>query len=236
MAYNSKYQGRSRTYTKRNLSERSQFFTRVYGHFFAAILGVVAIEVFMFRSGLAEPIGKKMLSVSWLLILGAFVLLGWLARRVAFRERSLTAQYAGLILYVSAKSIILIPLLYLAENFAPGAIASAGGITAVGFLGLTAIGFYTRKDFTFMRSFLYWAGFIAFVLIIVAISTKMRLGTWFDLGMIALAGTSILYDTSKIMYRYGDDRYVAAALDLFATVAMMFWYALRLFRRLGSRG
>ena len=236
MAYSKRNYYRSRTTSKKSIAERSQFFGRVYGHLLAAVLAVVAIEIFMFRSGLAEPIGKKMLSVSWLLVLGAFVLLGWLARRVAFRERSLAAQYAGLILYVIAKSIILIPLLYLADRHAPGAIAGAAGITTIGFLGLTAVGFYTRKDFTFMRSVLYWIGFVAFIIIIVAISTKMRLGLWFDLGMIALAGASILYDTSKIMYRYSDDRYVAAALDLFATVALMFWYAMRMFRRFGSRG
>jgi FtsH-binding integral membrane protein len=54
---------------------------------------------------------------------------------------------------------------------------------------------------------------------------------WFDIAMIGLAGTSILYDTSKIMYRYGKNRYVAAALDLFSSVALMFWYCLRLLRR-----
>ena len=35
--------------------------------------------------------------------------------------------------------------------------------------------------------------------------------------------------TSNILLHYPEDRYVAAALELFASVALMFWYVLRLF-------
>jgi FtsH-binding integral membrane protein len=47
--------------------------------------------------------------------------------------------------------------------------------------------------------------------------------------MVGLAGAAILYDTSNILQRYPEDRYVGAALQLFASVAMMFWYMLRIF-------
>ena len=46
--------------------------------------------------------------------------------------------------------------------------------------------------------------------------------------MIALAGGAILYDTSNVLHHYPQDRYVAASLELFASVALMFWYVLRL--------
>jgi uncharacterized protein len=46
--------------------------------------------------------------------------------------------------------------------------------------------------------------------------------------MIALASGYILYDTSNVMHRYRTDQYVAAALALFASVALLFWYILRL--------
>ena len=55
-----------------------------------------------------------------------------------------------------------------------------------------------------------------------------QLGTFFSVAMIALAGGSILYDTSNVMLRYPQDRHVAASLELFASVALMFWYVLRL--------
>jgi FtsH-binding integral membrane protein len=37
------------------------------------------------------------------------------------------------------------------------------------------------------------------------------------------------YDTSNVLHHYPEDRYVGAALELFASVAMMLWYVLRLF-------
>ena len=56
---------------------------------------------------------------------------------------------------------------------------------------------------------------------------------WFSLFVVppALAGVAILYDTSKILRDFPEDRYVGAALQLFASVALMFWYVLRLTSR-----
>jgi FtsH-binding integral membrane protein len=45
---------------------------------------------------------------------------------------------------------------------------------------------------------------------------------------VALAGGSVLYSTSNVLHHYPEDRYVAASLQLFASVALMFWYVLRL--------
>lgn len=47
--------------------------------------------------------------------------------------------------------------------------------------------------------------------------------------MVGFAGAAILYDTSNILREYPEDRYISAALQLFASVALMFWYVLRLF-------
>jgi FtsH-binding integral membrane protein len=60
-----------------------------------------------------------------------------------------------------------------------------------------------------------------------------QLGTWFSVAMVGLAGGAILHDTSKIIRDFPEDRHVAASLQLFASVALMFWYVLRIF--LGSR-
>lgn len=219
---------------------RSRFLSLTYLHLFAAIAAVVALEVTLFRSGLAERMASVMGRVPWLLILGAFILIGWLARHLAHRVRTLTAQYLGLIAYVLAKAVILVPLLYRAESVAPGALAHAGWITLLGACGLTLVALWTGRDFSFLRALLIWGGMTALLTIVAALLFGLRLGIWFDLGMIALAGASILYDTSKLSRRYRGSRgdrscrsshYVAAALELFASVALMFWYAVRLFRR-----
>ena len=54
--------------------------------------------------------------------------------------------------------------------------------------------------------------------------------------MVGFAGAAILYDTSNVLTRFPEDRYVAAALQLFSSVALMFWYVLRIMMSMsGSR-
>lgn len=143
------------------------------------------------------------------------------------------AQYVALAAYVVGQAIIFVPLLFIANHYAPGAITSAALVTFLGFVGLSLVAFMTRKDFSFLRGILIWGGIIALVLIVAGVIFGFYLGTLFSVAMVALAGAAILYDTSNILYHYPEDRYVAAALQLFASVALMFWYVLRLF--IGSR-
>ena len=152
--------------------------------------------------------------------------------QLAFRVtwiRSLGAQYAALAGYVVVEAVIFVPLLYAANRFAPGVISSAALVSFAGFSALTAIAFYTRKDFSFLRGILLWAGFGALALIVAGALFGFQLGTFFSVAMVVFAGAAILYDTSNIIHRFPEDRHVAAALSLFASVALLFWYVLRLF-------
>jgi hypothetical protein len=47
--------------------------------------------------------------------------------------------------------------------------------------------------------------------------------------MVVFAGAAILYETSRIQREFPEHMHVAAALSLFSSVAMMFWYVLRIF-------
>lgn len=138
-------------------------------------------------------------------------------------------QYAALAALVVAEAIIFVPLLFIAQMYGPGVIQSAALVTLIGFAGLTAVVFVTRKDFSFLRSALMFLGVVALVLIAAGVIFGFELGTYFSVGMVAFAGAAILYDTSNILHHYPEDRYVGAALELFASVALMFWYVLRLF-------
>jgi len=210
-------------------SARAAFIWRTYLHVAAAILGFTFAEYFLFTSGLAAPIAEAMLSINWLIPLGAFVVIGWLATRTAHRTESTGLQYLALIGFVIAEAILFVPLLFVAHYQAGGGvIESAAWVTLLGFGGLTGIAFYTRKDFSFLRSVMLWGGFVALGLIVAASLIGFQLGTFFSIGMVAFAGASILYDTSNIIHHYPKDRHVAAALQLFASVAMMFWYILSL--------
>lgn len=212
---------------------RGAFITRTYLHLFGAILGFTFLEIVLFSTGLALPIARVMLSGSWLWVLGGFVLVSWIATRAAHTAQSAAAQYAALAGFVVAEAIVFLPLLFIAQAYAPGVIQSATLVTLVGFTALTLVVFTTRKNFSFLGVVLKWAGIVALLLIVAGAIFGFQLGTFFSVAMIALAGGSILYDTSKVLHEYPEDRYVGAALELFASVALLFWYVLRLF--LGNR-
>jgi hypothetical protein len=207
---------------------RATFIWRVYGHVALAILSFAAIESYLFSSGLAFAILDKMAGTSWLLILGAFMIVGWLASHAAHTVESKPLQYLALAGIVVAWSIIFVPMLDYAMQ-SPGVIDSAAGVTLLGTAGLTAVAFVTRKDFSFLRGILMWVGVLAIVGIVGSVLFGFVLGTWFSVAMIGFAGAAVLYDTSNILHHYPEDRYVGAALQLFASIAMMFWYVLRLF-------
>lgn len=208
---------------------RSTFIWRTYGHVAMAILAFGAIEVYLFDSGLAAAIVPWMLGVNWLLILGAFMVVGWLASRTAHRVESKPMQYLALGGFVVAEAIIFLPLLYVAMLTEPTIIESAAGVTLLGVAGLTAVAVITRKDFSFLRGMLVWGGMLALVAIVAGVLFGLHLGTWFSVAMIGFAGAAVLYDTSNVLHHYPEDRYVAAALELFASMALMFWYVLQLF-------
>ena len=73
-----------------------------------------------------------------------------------------------------------------------------------------------------------WGFFLAMAAIVASLLFGFHLGTWFSIAMIGFAGAAVLYDTSNIMHHYPQDKYVAASMQLFASIAMMFWYILRL--------
>ena len=208
---------------------RSRFLVRTYLHLYAAIVAFTLIDAFLFVTGLARLIAVGMMSISWLVVLGSFVVVSWLASHAAHRATSLPAQYLALGVYVVAEAIVFVPLLFVAELLAPGAIASSAIITILGFGLLTAMVFWTRQDLSFLGGVLRWAFAVALVLIVAATLFGFQLGTIFSVAMVGLAGAAILYDTSKVLHHYPEDRYVAAALELFASVALLFWYVLRLF-------
>lgn len=208
---------------------RAAFLTKTYAHLFGAILLFAGVEIWLYQTGWMERIAVALMSTNWLLVLGGFVVVSWLASAAAARAETKAVQYAALGGFVLAEAVIFAPMLWLAAAYAPGVIGSAAWVTMFGFTALTAIAVVTGKDFSFLGGLLRWAFVVALLAIVGGVVFGFELGTWFSVGMIGLAGAAILYDTSKILHHYPEDRYVSAALELFASVALMFWYVLRLF-------
>ncbi|AUD79527.1 permease [Kangiella profundi] len=213
------------------LGDRAKFITKTYNHLLGAIFAFVLISVYFYQSGISLAIAEWVFSFGggWMVLMGGFIAASWAATHIAHTSQSKITQYSSLAGFIIAEAIIFAPLLLIAAQMADGVIKSAATVTLLGFAVLTAIVFYTRKDFSFLRGILMWMFGLAIVAIISAFIFGFQLGTWFSVAMIGFAGAAILYDTSNVLHHYPEDRYVGAALQLFASVAMMFWYVLRLF-------
>jgi FtsH-binding integral membrane protein len=214
--------------------ERAGFIRRTYLHLAGAVALFIILEYFLIKSPLAYLMLNFIVEYEygWLTILGAFVITGWLARSLATKVTSVPLQYLGLILYVVVEAIIFVPMLYIAVYYSsPEILPNAVVLTGLMFLGLTAVAFTTKADFSFLQSSLTIGGFLAIGMIIGSVMFGVTLGLWFSLAMVILASGAILYDTSKILHHYAPDQHVAAALELFASVALLFWYILRILMR-----
>lgn len=217
-------------------SERAAFIRSTYLHLGFAILAFIGLEwVLLQQEWVPALVGKMTGGMGWLIVLGAFMGVSWLANSMAMSATSKAAQYAGLILFVVAEAIIFLPLLYIAAFYAqdPLVIQKAGITTGCIFGGLTFAAFATGKDFSFLRGFLMVGGFVAMGIIVVSIIFGFTLGTLFAGAMAIFASVSILYSTSNVIHHYRTDQAVAASLSLFAGVALLFWYILRIFLAFG---
>jgi FtsH-binding integral membrane protein len=219
-------------------SERVVFIRRTYGHLAGAILAFVAIEAFLFNYAPAEVVETIVRTMvgsrfSWLFVLGGFMLVSWLAESWARSDASPGLQYAGLGLYVVAQAILFVPLLFVAQVMYPQEhiAAKAGIMTLAVFGGLTLAVFVTGKDYSGLRTYLVVGSWLAFGFIVASILFNFggMLGLIFCFAMVALASGWIIYQTSNIIHQYRTDQHVAAALALFAAVALLFWYILQIF-------
>lgn len=216
---------------------RGAFIVKVYQHLGVALLAFVAFEALLINLGVAERMYEFLAGASsaWLLVLGAFMVVSWMATSAAHDVLNPSRQYAGLFGMAAAYAVIFAPFLHLMFNVVEGGsatVGTAGIITGMGFAGLTAVGMTTRTDLSFIRPIFMWGGVSALLLIVGAVLFGWELGVWFSVGMIALAGGAILYQTQNVMQRYPTEAYVGAAVQLFASVMLMFWYVLRLLAQL----
>jgi FtsH-binding integral membrane protein len=221
-------------------SQRAQFIRQTYLHLGGAVLAFMALEAVLLNlPGVGDVVAMVMGNrFGWLLVLGGFIAVSYLASSWANSATSVTTQYLGLGLYVVAEAVIFVPLLYVAQHFAPAnvnVIGMAGMLTLVVFTGLTAIVFLTGADFSFLRTALSLGGLVALGVIVCSMIFGFNLGLVFIAALIALASGYILYDTSNVLHHYRIGQHVAASLALFASVALLFWYMVQLVLSLTSR-
>ncbi|HET6447044.1 MAG TPA: Bax inhibitor-1 family protein [candidate division Zixibacteria bacterium] len=220
------------------VDERVAFIRRTYLHLAGAIIVFVLFEALLFEMNIAWEYVSFALSgrINWLVILGLFMVVGWLADRWAHNGASKGLQYIGLALYTFAEAILFMPLLVIVSIVStPVVIPSAAIISLSVFIGLTAVVFLTKADFSFLRMGLIAGGLVAIALIVSSLIFGFNLGVLFSAAMVGLAAGYILYNTSGLLHSYNTDQHVAASLALFADFALLFWYVLRLLSALNRR-
>ena len=219
-------------------TERANFIKRTYVHLAGAIAAFAVVETLLLQSGVADSFmamlaGSKW---SWLIVLGAFMLVSTVANNWAHSGMSREKQYMGLGLFVIAEAVIFMPLIYMALVRDPSGtlLQNAAIVTAALVAGLTFTAFSTKINFSFMGRFLMIGGFVAMGMIVASILFGFSLGLWFSGAMIIFAAGSVLYSTSNIIHEYHTEQHVAAALSLFSSVGLLFWYILQFMMSFGD--
>lgn len=213
-------------------ADRIAFYKKTYTHVAGGVLLFVLFEYLFLQSTTIVEFALSMTQgYKWLLLLGGFMLVTSYAESTALKTSDKNLQYLAYSGYVFAQAFIFIPLIYIAISYTNNfdIIKQAGIVTLALFVGISSIVFITKKDFSFIRAGLSVGFFIAIGLIIAGTLFGFNLGLWFSVGMCVLAAGSILYQTSNLVHKFSTDDYIPAALGLFASLMLLFWYVLQIF-------
>ena len=144
-------------------------------------------------------------------ILSVFGITGWLG----FTTGPLIAAYAGM---AGGMEVV----------------NTALSITALVFVGMSGIALLTKKDFSFMGSFLMVGLLVAFVCAIVTLFVDMPALRLAASAMFALLSSMvILWQTSAIIHG-GETNYIRATVTLFVSLYNLFLSLLHLLTALGG--
>lgn len=209
--------------------QKASFYRKTYLHVAMAILAFILVETtLLFTAGnfiINLLATNKMV---WLFIMGGFWLGSFLANKWTMAQSKAT-QYLGLGFFVLLEAIIFSPMIIMAVAYSgPEMIFQAAVITLMLFVGLTGVALTSKRDFSFLKSIIIIGGFISLGLIVAGIIFGFNLGLWFSVGMVFLAGASILYETNQLKNIYTPNQYVGASLQLFSSIMLLFWYVLRI--------
>ncbi len=233
--FQNEYNDRFKTITYVREEDRTAFYKKTYAHVALAVLGFILVEaMFLNIPGIRNFALSLTKGWLWLAMLGGFMLVTSYAEKMALGTADKGKQYLALAIYVIAEAFIFLPLIYIAIAMAGGQLTliyQAAIVTLSLFTGLSAAVLLTKKDFSFLKTALTIGFFVAIGLIVAGIAFGFNLGLWFSVAMVVLAAGSILYSTSNLVHKYNTEQYVAAALSLFASLMLLFWYILRIFMR-----
>ncbi len=224
------YEFEGRTLTARpGVSDRVAFLRNVYlwlmGGFVVAGVGAVASP--FIAAGLIPLTGRFF---PWALFIAQFGALMWAS--AVSRRKPLNKVAYGVFTLVSGFIIGTVSQAYL-HTSGSGTVIAAFGMTAADFLLLTVIAFVSKKDFSFLRSFVViGVGIMFFGSLIGAIFHLETLGLLAAGVAVIACSAKILYDTSLMLRTQDFSDPAGFALSLFVS---LYNILLSLMRLLGGR-
>jgi modulator of FtsH protease len=191
------------------------------------VMAVAAIGAFIgLRSGIAWSMGM------WLVFMVVFIG-GPFAINAAKKGDTaiwLTFAWAGLV------GFLLSPLIaaYLRIPGGSTIVMNALGGTAALFIGLSAVALSTKKDFSFLTSFLMAGLIVVLIAIVAQIFLQIPLLSLVISGVaVLLMSGFILYDTSRMIHD-GNANPVYITVSLFANIVVLFSHLLNLMSFFGG--
>jgi FtsH-binding integral membrane protein len=216
-------------------STQRAFLVKTYAHLFLGILLFFVFGYLLYTLKVGVLMSNLLSGTFTALIgFGLFVLASTTAQSFAMRQSTKLVQYCALTLYALVEAVFFSPLFLVAV--ATKLLLPAIGITLAIFAALTAIVMVTGKDFSFLRSILFYVGFAVFGVIILGFFfPALVTGIGFAAFMIVFAGTYILYDTSRVLRDMDKTNYIGASVSLLASFILLLWYVIRFLLAFGKR-
>ena len=139
-------------------------------------------------------------------------------------------------LFTGFMGYVLGPILsfYLGLANGPQVVMAAFATTATMFLALSGYALTTRRDFSFMGSFLFVGLFVILGAIILNLFMQIpALSLTISAAAVILMSGMILYDTGRMVHG-GETNYIVMTVSMFANIYVLFIHLLNLFSFFGG--
>lgn len=215
---------------------RAGFIRRTYAHVAMAVVATAVFVTFLIGIGAAPYILSFLTGgmFNLLIFMGLYMGASIMADRIAHSEQPKSMHYAALLGYAFVEAVVVTPAIYMAALYKPSAIWDALLATSALVAGLSWVAFTTKKDFAFLGPFLAIGSMIALAVIVAGVIFGFSIGLVGIGAIVLLAAGGVLYNTSNIIHHYQEHQHVAAALGLYASIALMFRFILQFFLAFGE--
>lgn len=202
----------------RSGAERATLVRRTYGLVFASIVVTIVGAAFAFT----QP---RLMGAVWqhpfLTFFCSLVPL-WMALR---NHRSYPRNLAYTFLFTFIEGIWISPLLLLYERMQPGITLQAGALTLSTFAVLSLFAVFSRRDFSAWGSFFTVGLWVLLgTMLLNMFFHNATAALWLAGGTILVFGGLLVFDTWRIVRSgaYGEDDYVAAAVQIYLDLLNIF--------------